>query len=512
MAANRQRATISVVMIVKDEADVLDACLSSVSWADEIVVYDTGSTDTTRDVARRYTDTVIDGYWDDDFGAARNRALAHATGDWVLSIDADEVFESQGATLRKHLAKASVGTFGLRILNQPRTSLDEPYEFTANRIFRRRGHRWGDRLHEQIYTTDGRPTAGPVLAGIRLLHSGYADAQTLATTKAARNIAIVEAQLTEALAADDERAVAVARAHLARSLILAAHWDRSQEVAEEAWAPGTLPTLVAEALVLGQSALALMRGQLPVAQVWVDRWREIDPTGARVDIAQARLSEKVGDVDRALAALGRVPTVSQDLAGGVLRRDSVADLEVRLLARAGREADAVKVAAAALRAGSRVLNPVDLAVQLGGPALDELLAVITADQRRAWALRCGQVANATALGVLEAMVARWPDDPAVLVAAARVVPTAGTFEDAVEWSARLRRLGLDEYCTLVAFAAEQGQAPRDRALAAALAFSAYHDGRALASLDEALDRVPTQRMPELVAQLEIVAPGLVAMD
>lgn len=511
MAANRQRVTISVVMIVKDEEDVLDACLSSVSWADEIVVYDTGSTDGTRDVARRYTDTVIDGYWDDDFGAARNRALAHATGDWVLSIDADEIFESQGATLRKHLAKASSGTFGLRILNQPRTLLDEPYEFTANRIFRRRGHRWGDRLHEQIYTTDGRPTAGPVLAGIRLLHTGYVDAQALATTKAARNIAIVEAQLADALAADDARAAAVARAHLARSLILAASWERSQAVAEEAWVPDVLPALVAEALVLGQFTMALMLDELPTAQLWVDRWREVNPTGATVDIAQARLSEKIGDIDRALTSLGRVPTVSRDSAGGALRRDSVADLEVRLLARAGREPEAVKVASAALRAGSRALNPVELIDQLGEEAVGELLAATTADQRRAWALRCGQAATGAALRLLDLMVERWPDDPAVLVAAARVVPTMGTFEEAVEWSARLRRLGLDEYCTLVAFAAEPSQAPRDRALAAALAYSAYHDGRALPSLDDALDRVPTQRMPELVEQLEIVAPGLVAM-
>lgn len=82
---------ISVAMIVKNEEACLEKCLQSVQGVDELVVLDTGSTDDTVDIARRYTDKVYQDYtWRDHFSEARNHALSKCTGDWVLSIDADE--------------------------------------------------------------------------------------------------------------------------------------------------------------------------------------------------------------------------------------------------------------------------------------------------------------------------------------------------------------------------------------------------------------------------------------
>lgn len=82
---------ISVVMIAKNEEAVLGRCLESVRDADEIIVCDTGSTDGTIAVARRYTEKVFDDFaWCDHFAKARNHAKEKATGDWILSIDADE--------------------------------------------------------------------------------------------------------------------------------------------------------------------------------------------------------------------------------------------------------------------------------------------------------------------------------------------------------------------------------------------------------------------------------------
>lgn len=83
-------ATLSVVIITKNEAGRLRPTLESVRFADEIVVLDSGSDDGTADLAREYTDKVfVDPVWP-GFGEQKNRALAHATGDWVLSLDADE--------------------------------------------------------------------------------------------------------------------------------------------------------------------------------------------------------------------------------------------------------------------------------------------------------------------------------------------------------------------------------------------------------------------------------------
>lgn len=81
---------LSAVLIVKNEADNIVACLESVSFADEIVVVDAGSSDATRDLAARYTDKVyVYPDWA-GYGVQRQRAQAHARGDWVFMIDADE--------------------------------------------------------------------------------------------------------------------------------------------------------------------------------------------------------------------------------------------------------------------------------------------------------------------------------------------------------------------------------------------------------------------------------------
>jgi len=84
-------------MIVKNEEQVLENCLKSIVGLDEIVICDTGSSDGTIEIAKRYTDKVFTDYkWEDSFCKARNHALSKCTGDWVLSIDADEVLEKDG--------------------------------------------------------------------------------------------------------------------------------------------------------------------------------------------------------------------------------------------------------------------------------------------------------------------------------------------------------------------------------------------------------------------------------
>ena len=92
------KQTLGVCMIVKNESEVLEKCLESVKDVDEIVILDTGSTDNTCEIARKYTDKVYENTykWEDHFAKARNKALEYATCDWVLSIDADEVLEKQG--------------------------------------------------------------------------------------------------------------------------------------------------------------------------------------------------------------------------------------------------------------------------------------------------------------------------------------------------------------------------------------------------------------------------------
>lgn len=84
---------ISAILIVKNEEAVIEDCLSSLAGFGEVVVVDTGSTDKTVELAEGFKNTVVftDYKWDDNFAEARNYALSKATGDWVMSIDADHV-------------------------------------------------------------------------------------------------------------------------------------------------------------------------------------------------------------------------------------------------------------------------------------------------------------------------------------------------------------------------------------------------------------------------------------
>ena len=80
---------LSVIIITKNEAHNIRACLESVKWADEIIVVDSGSTDETAAICREFTPLVYEHDWP-GFGAQKNRALGYATKEWVLSLDADE--------------------------------------------------------------------------------------------------------------------------------------------------------------------------------------------------------------------------------------------------------------------------------------------------------------------------------------------------------------------------------------------------------------------------------------
>lgn len=83
-------------MIVKNEAKVIERCLGCVrSFADEIIVVDTGSKDRTKELASRFTPHVYDFAWCDDFSKARNLSFSHATGDYIMWLDADDVISGE---------------------------------------------------------------------------------------------------------------------------------------------------------------------------------------------------------------------------------------------------------------------------------------------------------------------------------------------------------------------------------------------------------------------------------
>ena len=106
--------TISVAMIVKNEAERLPKCIPTLVGFDQVVIHDTGSIDNTMDVASKLLqEHGLDGpvfamppLEPFHFAEARNRALDRCTGDWIVSVDADERFETAAAAdrIRKAIA------------------------------------------------------------------------------------------------------------------------------------------------------------------------------------------------------------------------------------------------------------------------------------------------------------------------------------------------------------------------------------------------------------------------
>lgn len=90
-------------MIIKNEEEYLENCLESIQkYLDEIIIVDTGSTDNTKEIAKKFNAKIIDFKWIDDFSAARNEGIKHATKDWILVLDADELIaESDLGTLKQ---------------------------------------------------------------------------------------------------------------------------------------------------------------------------------------------------------------------------------------------------------------------------------------------------------------------------------------------------------------------------------------------------------------------------
>jgi glycosyltransferase involved in cell wall biosynthesis len=109
------RPTLELSMIVKNAASSLARCLESARpWVDEIIIGDTGSTDQTVQIARRYGAQVLNIPWENNFAQARNSVLAKGRCDWVLILDADEMLDSEASTLLPSLI-SSEDIFGYEI-------------------------------------------------------------------------------------------------------------------------------------------------------------------------------------------------------------------------------------------------------------------------------------------------------------------------------------------------------------------------------------------------------------
>ncbi len=188
-------------MIVKDEEARLPSCLQSVDGlVDEIIIVDTGSTDSTVSIAQSFGAKIYHFPWIQDFAAARNEALKHCTGKWILYLDADEtIAETSKNNIRSFLESQneSVGGIVCTIVSKHRhigSTGTETHKGGYPRIFKNLGFptvKFSGRVHEQI--TPALFKAGKTLvhSQFEIVHFGYDQVPEIMQQKIKRNYTLL---------------------------------------------------------------------------------------------------------------------------------------------------------------------------------------------------------------------------------------------------------------------------------------------------------------------------------
>ncbi|MCI8530764.1 MAG: glycosyltransferase [Lachnospiraceae bacterium] len=190
---------ISVCIITKNEKENLRECLQRlIGYGFEVVVVDTGSADGTIDMAAKYTSSIYEFPWCNDFAKAKNFAVAKASNDMVFVLDSDEFIKAVDIPKLKTLLKQNPKGVG-RILRknylQKTQGQMEAKEY-INRIFDRRYYHYEGRIHEQLVANDKSPYK-TYIAPVEVEHSGYFLTEEEKRKKALRNIGLLKEVLEE---------------------------------------------------------------------------------------------------------------------------------------------------------------------------------------------------------------------------------------------------------------------------------------------------------------------------
>ena len=205
-----KKPVLSVGIIFKNEIRCLERCLKSLqplrdAVPCEVVMADTGSDDGSREVAAKYADILFDFPWVDDFAAARNAVIDRCTGEWFLSLDADEWFgesveELLGFLTAKVVPYDYAGFIIRNFKDFGSTEADNYNDFIARRIMRlSSGTRYTGCIHEHWKFPDGKTDHTVIrLENTMVYHDGYAFVSLEDTqAKHDRNLALLKKKLAE---------------------------------------------------------------------------------------------------------------------------------------------------------------------------------------------------------------------------------------------------------------------------------------------------------------------------
>jgi len=180
-------------MIVKNEERFLEKCLISIKdHVDEIIIVDTGSTDNTVEIAKKFTDKVFFHPWENSFCKARNQALQYAEGDWIFQIDADEeLITGSGSTIRSAIMDAKDSDIVFVKIYSTYASGAQKSFHNLIRLFRNNGEiHYEENIHEQV-----KGGIKDYFSSIVLQHYGYDVDEINAEEKFIRNTELLKNEI-----------------------------------------------------------------------------------------------------------------------------------------------------------------------------------------------------------------------------------------------------------------------------------------------------------------------------
>ncbi len=297
---------LSLCMIVRDNEATIHTAIESIRpWVDEMIVVDTGSQDRTPDICRELGAKVEFFEWCDDFSAARNESLRHATGEWIFWMDSDDEMPAECGEQLRLLAKGShhPETLGYVIkVHCPHTGGDVTVVDHVKLVRNRPDLRFEHRIHEQILPAIRRAGGQVEFTELYVVHSGYDTTPSGRKRKLERDYRLLHRDLEDhpdhpfvlfnlGMTYDDDGRLAEAVDYLKRSIV--------------ASQPGESHLAKAYALLVG----ALYKsGQLEEAEQTCVRALDGFPNDDELLFRQALLSQRCGDFSRAKTIYTRLLT------------------------------------------------------------------------------------------------------------------------------------------------------------------------------------------------------------
>ena len=499
---------VSLCMIMKDEEDELPIVIASAAGlADEIVIYDTGSSDRSVALAARELGaTVIEGYWDDDFSRARNEALENCAGEWILWLDADESINGDKAAFRTRLARdKTFDAYAVSIESLEGGGLGGRMAFPAARVFRRERCHWHGPLHEQISWRDGDrfpPTAN--CSELRILHRGYTSLKWHSKELIDRNLRIAERALEDPTV-DHSRALYDYGRTLAGSEDAHVALAPLREAADTTSYP-----MVRRAALRTMFDVHLSLEEFAEASAVVEELRRGLTKTISVDVMDVRLALGRKDFEKCLEAIERLPYADSDEDGFELGRAGLAWAKAQALEGLCRPGEAADALLDALRTHGQIdvgLEALVALLEKAGRSVAEIVRQARPESMPVLAATASRLRPADADALLACFAEAYPDRLEPLAAAREVAARLGV-PRAMWWSARFRRAGLSEMCPLLAIARDEALEPLFRLYTAAGGYLSFKDQRLVPPARLALLALSLAERLEAIEQVHAISPEL----